>query len=213
MRFRILFLSLFLSQLYAYGAENVVGDPVAADALGSLLEALAGQHGLFLAALTWIGILRAVFKPVMTAVEAVVRATPGQYDDQLLARAEASAGYRTVCWLIDYLASVKVGTQRAPTIPPGVALFFLLLFLPGCASMRNEKFDPATGKRVEVSSVHSFMSKSAMEKLSVGHTTKTTSTGLSAGKADSDPNEEAIKAMGDGLSQVVSQAMKTDVKP
>jgi hypothetical protein len=55
-----------------------------------------------------VGVLRAIFKPIMTAIEAVVAATPTQKDDLALEKAKASKLYLALVWFIDYIASVKL---------------------------------------------------------------------------------------------------------
>jgi hypothetical protein len=55
-----------------------------------------------------MGILRAIFKPIMVAVEAYVKSTPWQGDDEWFERVKAGKVYRAVAFLVDYLVSVKL---------------------------------------------------------------------------------------------------------
>ncbi|MES2367050.1 MAG: hypothetical protein V4563_14335, partial [Pseudomonadota bacterium] len=58
-----------------------VSADAAAGALTALIGALTAKYGWLLTVIAWIGILRAVFKPLMAFVESVVKATPGKADD------------------------------------------------------------------------------------------------------------------------------------
>jgi hypothetical protein len=69
---------------------------------------LIAEYPLAASVLVVIGVLRAIFKPIMTAIEAVVEATPTKKDDLALEKAKASKLYLAVVWFIDYFASVKL---------------------------------------------------------------------------------------------------------
>lgn len=62
----------------------------------------------FAVVLMVMGFLRLVFKPIMTAVQAIVAATPSTKDDEKLAEVQASKVYLGLVWLLDYFASVKL---------------------------------------------------------------------------------------------------------
>lgn len=53
-------------------------------------------------------IARAVNKPLFSLLHAYVNATPWSRDNQLLAKIEASKIYKGVCWVLDYLFSIKL---------------------------------------------------------------------------------------------------------
>lgn len=81
-----------------------------------ILNAITGgKLGWLAAVFTWIGILRVVFKPGMAFVRAVIVVTPTKKDDQALDKAEHSAAAKTFFWLLDYLTSIKVGSQAKPS--------------------------------------------------------------------------------------------------
>lgn len=80
--------------------------------LASTITSLAVNHPWILTALAVVGGARIVFKPLMSLIHAYTEATPSTKDDEWLKKAEASKAFKTVCWLIDLLASVKVGTQK-----------------------------------------------------------------------------------------------------
>lgn len=79
-----------------------------AEFLKPLLEAYAGQYGWAVTALTYIGTARVIFKPLMTAIESVVVATPSKSDDSKLAVMKKSALYKGLVWVLDFLGSVKL---------------------------------------------------------------------------------------------------------
>lgn len=149
---------IFLGVVDAPFAPGATADP-ALGILSAVLGALLGKYGWAVAFLSWMSSLRLVFKTVTTQVEKIVKESPSAKDDQILAEVEASRGWKLFCWLIDLLASIKIGTQftaRAqgasdprndgyvPSAPAGpakagtpypviAALFFTLAFLSGCA--------------------------------------------------------------------------------
>lgn len=86
--------------------------PAAAAAFAALLDVLLFKHGAIAAIAAWQGVLRWLFKPGSGFVEQLVRNSPTQLDDRLLARAEASKLWRAITWLIDFATSVKLGPQR-----------------------------------------------------------------------------------------------------
>lgn len=55
-----------------------------------------------------LNILRAIFKPLMTMLEAYVKATSGTKDDEILKVFEDSSIFRGLVWLVDYLTSIKI---------------------------------------------------------------------------------------------------------
>lgn len=97
------------------GAESqslVTSSPtIQSSLLAPILDALTAKSGWLLALMTWMATLRIFFKPIMTAIEKAVKDSPSTRDDALLLEVEHSKGYVTFCWLLDLLASVKIGTQ------------------------------------------------------------------------------------------------------
>lgn len=59
-----------------------------------------------------IGVLRAVFKPIMTVLAAYVEATPTQADDEWLAKLQENKFYKYFAWFVDYAASIKLPGQK-----------------------------------------------------------------------------------------------------
>jgi len=58
-----------------------------------------------------MGILRAVFKPIFSLARTVVAATPSVKDDAVLDRVEGSKAYKAVLYVLDYIASIKIGAK------------------------------------------------------------------------------------------------------
>lgn len=58
-----------------------------------------------------IGALRLVMKPVMSALRSYVDYTATPDDNAKLDAVEASKIYTTVCYVLDWIASVKIGPQ------------------------------------------------------------------------------------------------------
>jgi hypothetical protein len=56
-----------------------------------------------------MGALRAVLKPLMALFRAFVAYTPSKADDVLPDQVEASPLYKGVAFVLDYLASIKIG--------------------------------------------------------------------------------------------------------
>lgn len=55
-----------------------------------------------------LGVFRMVFKPIVTAVQAYVDATPSKIDDEKFEEIKKSSAYKSVSWLVDYLMSIKL---------------------------------------------------------------------------------------------------------
>lgn len=55
-----------------------------------------------------VGVLRAVFKPLMLVAHAYVDATSNPKDNEMLAKAESSVAYKGLAFILDYLASIKL---------------------------------------------------------------------------------------------------------
>ena len=55
-----------------------------------------------------MGLLRAVFKPLMSVIQAYVDATPDGGDNEKLEKVKESKWFKTLAWLLDYAASIKL---------------------------------------------------------------------------------------------------------
>lgn len=79
-----------------------------AEFLQQLAGLVAGDMGWVFALFTFMGAARAVFKPLMTLAHSIVDQTPTVKDNEMLAKLEASRGFKIVAFLLDYFASVKI---------------------------------------------------------------------------------------------------------
>lgn len=73
-----------------------------------LITQLMEQFPVVSTILAVIGGLRVIFKPIMTAVEAVVAATPSPKDNLVVEGIKANVLYKGFVWVLDFFASVKL---------------------------------------------------------------------------------------------------------
>jgi len=76
-----------------------------------IIQTATAKHGWLTAILVWVGVLRLTFKPLMSLIHSLVAATPGQGDNLALAKVEANWFFKAFCYVLDWTASIKVGTQ------------------------------------------------------------------------------------------------------
>lgn len=94
-------------------ASAVPANPAAeADGLTGFVEPLVVKYPVLATVLMLIGILRAIFKPIVTYLENRAAATPDTADDEKIKAVEASGWYRALAWVLDFGASIKVGPQK-----------------------------------------------------------------------------------------------------
>lgn len=82
--------------------------PVVADPVAGFIADLAVKYPWVTAALSIIGILRLVFKPIMTLLAQRAAATESTEDDDRLVAVQKSWAFRALAWVLDYTASVKI---------------------------------------------------------------------------------------------------------
>lgn len=99
-------------------ASAATSDPssiIAPETAGAIatpfIVALALKYPITLTIIAVIGALRFFFKPLISLVEAYVRATPQQTDNEYFDKVSHSPGFRWFAWLLDFGASIKVGPQ------------------------------------------------------------------------------------------------------
>lgn len=106
--------------LVAVSAPVAVVGPIPSAAAGddltavlvSVLDPLVVKYPWLSMAFLVIGLLRTLFKPLVSWLEARAAATPDPTDDEKLRAAEASWWFRALAWLLDFTASIKVGPQK-----------------------------------------------------------------------------------------------------
>lgn len=76
--------------------------------LSQILGYLVEQHPEAITFFLVLGVLRSINKPLFALIHAYVEATPNKEDDQKLEQIESSKTYKTFCFVLDYLTSVKI---------------------------------------------------------------------------------------------------------
>jgi hypothetical protein len=75
--------------------------------LQGLLSSAVDKYPVLVSALLVMGVLRAVNKPLFSLLRTFVISTPNKTDDKVLDEVEASKVYKTVVYVLDWVASVK----------------------------------------------------------------------------------------------------------
>lgn len=111
---------LFLLLVVTATAQDVPAAPSVADPFADLVAGLAGKYPWLATVLAVVAACRLLLKPLFTFLHEVVKVTPSQKDDVLLAKVEASRVFRWVVFALDYLLSIRLihpQTQSAPAQP------------------------------------------------------------------------------------------------
>ncbi len=77
------------------------------------LEAMGGQYGWLVAAISWTGTLRYIMKPLMVILRGIAAATKTRKDDKFLDSVETSPYWKGFLFLLDYFASAKLQPVRS----------------------------------------------------------------------------------------------------
>jgi hypothetical protein len=73
-----------------------------------LIESAAGTHGVVVQLVAIVGVLRLVFKPVMSLVQTIISLTPSVQDDALLTKILNHWAYKGFAYILDWTASIKL---------------------------------------------------------------------------------------------------------
>lgn len=84
--------------------------------IDQVLGAATAKYGWAVSIITWLWVIGMIFKPLFEFAHKVVDATPTDRDNIILAKVEASSAYRMICYALDWVLRVKIGTQKP--IPP-----------------------------------------------------------------------------------------------
>lgn len=76
--------------------------------LGPVMEAYLGKYGVAIQIVSVIGSLRLMIKPLMGVLEAYVLISPSKTDDLLPAKIKDNKIYKSVVYLLDWFASLKL---------------------------------------------------------------------------------------------------------
>jgi len=72
------------------------------------LQQLTSQAPWIVAILLVMGSLRAILKPLTELLKVIVKQTPSPKDDAWLSKAMESKVYKTLCFILDWVGSVKL---------------------------------------------------------------------------------------------------------
>lgn len=75
--------------------------------LTPLIEVYGGSQGWLLQAITIIGSLRVMIKPLRDLVHAYVNVTPSTKDNEKLSEIEKSKVYKGIMYFIDWFSSIR----------------------------------------------------------------------------------------------------------
>lgn len=73
-----------------------------------LILELLGKYPNLMSAFVVIGVLRAIFKPIMVVMDEYVKATPSPDDDSKWAKFKEGKIYAGLAFFFDYAASIKL---------------------------------------------------------------------------------------------------------
>ena len=79
--------------------------------ISSFITSTAATHPWLVTIASIMGLLRMLFKPIVSAFESYVKSTPSVEDDALVQRVEASGPFKAFAWCLDWFGSIKVGPQ------------------------------------------------------------------------------------------------------
>jgi hypothetical protein len=77
-----------------------------------LILELMNKYPQLASVLMIAAVARAVFKPIMTVIQAYVDATPGESDNAKWEAVKSSSAYKGLAWVIDYLLSIKLPAAK-----------------------------------------------------------------------------------------------------
>lgn len=78
------------------------------DQVSQAIISLIGQFPVLGSVIFAMGLLRLVFKPLMTIIQNVVAQTESKKDDEVLAKVEGNVFFKALAWLVDFLGSIKL---------------------------------------------------------------------------------------------------------
>lgn len=114
--FLFVFALLLLSMTYRAVAQDAATpaavvtslDPAAPNPLQSTIDGLLGKFGWLTTVLLAVGAFRLLFKPIFTAWHWWVEQTASSGDDAVLAKVESSSIVKGICFVLDYVGSIKL---------------------------------------------------------------------------------------------------------
>jgi hypothetical protein len=99
-------------QLTATDAGADTAASVAVSVVRVLSSVLPAKFAGWLVAIASVcGTIGLFTKPIMSAIEGIVRSSPSTADDAVLEKVEHSAAFRVFAWFLDFFTRIKVGPQ------------------------------------------------------------------------------------------------------
>ena len=77
-----------------------------------ILLNLVSKYPVAMSIFAMMGIMRAVFKPLMLTLEAYVGETESKKDDATLEKIKSSKIYKGLAYVLDYTASIKLPKKK-----------------------------------------------------------------------------------------------------
>ncbi len=84
--------------------------------LTNITQIIEGKSGILAAILVIVGSLRLTLKPLFTVLNTYVNSTPTKVDNDFLEKVENSKILKTIFYVLDLVASVKIVPKTAPEI-------------------------------------------------------------------------------------------------
>lgn len=77
-------------------------------ALASFIEGFASEYPWLAQIIMIVGTFRLFIKPIMTAIEEIVKLTPGTKDDEKLDEVKSHPAWYWFFFIIDWITSIKI---------------------------------------------------------------------------------------------------------
>lgn len=77
-----------------------------------LLQGLSVKYPIIVTIFAVMGVMRTLFKPLMTFVHAYVAATPSTKDDLKLEKFKEGKAFKVINFLVDYIFSIKITGKK-----------------------------------------------------------------------------------------------------
>ena len=74
----------------------------------AIAQSLLAHYPIPVAILSVVGALRLIMKPLFSLLQAITEVTPSPRDNEILAKVMDSGTYKTIVYILDWVASVKL---------------------------------------------------------------------------------------------------------
>ena len=80
--------------------------------LMSIISWIVNRYPVAVTILAFLGMLRMMIKPIMTAIGEIVLITPTDKDDKLLEKVKQSKVFKALLYILDWTTSLKIKAQK-----------------------------------------------------------------------------------------------------